>query len=182
MVFNYYCSIFASAFVKKIKTGDKSPLFFWTKMITAEQIKTLVTQKLEGTDCFLVDVHVRPGNRISVYLDKDQGGISIHDCVEVNRFIEKSLDREVEDFELEVSSPGMDQPLKLLRQFRKHIGRKVGVVLFDGRRIEGVLRNADETQLEVEELPAKKSKSTESLQHLLPHNQIKETKLVISFN
>jgi len=168
------------------QAGDeKVPCFFEQKfeygMIAAERIKELVEEKLQGTDCFLVDVQVRPGNRIAVFIDRDKGGIAINDCVEISRHLEKSLDRSVEDFELEVSSPGMSQPLKLLRQYRKHVGRKVTVLLRDGRRLEGRLDSADENGFMLEE--EKKKKSAEAPQrHALAYDQVKETTLVISFN
>jgi len=88
-------------------------------MITTEQIEKLVAEKLENKDVFLVDIRIRHGNRISVFLDSDTG-VNIKTCAELSRYIEFNLDRESEDFELEVSSAGLDQPLKLLRQYVKN--------------------------------------------------------------
>lgn len=156
-------------------------------MITSQRVTELVEQKLAGSDCFLVEVQVRPGNRIAVFIDKDQGGISIGDCVDMSRYLEEALDRDVEDFELEVSSPGMDHPLRNLRQYRKRIGRQVTVLLTDGRRVEGKLTDADAEKIRVEEttrqkIEGKKGKQTVVLNHEFPMAQVKETTLVISFN
>lgn len=157
-------------------------------MITSERVKELVEQKLEGSEYFLVDVQVKPGNRIAVFIDRDKGGISINDCVELSKFVENALNRDVEDFELEVSSPGMGQPLKLLRQYIKYRGRQVSVLLADGRRIEGRLAEANEDGILVEETTRPKSggqgKSKQAVVNStsIPFDQVKETKIVISFN
>ncbi|TND09608.1 MAG: hypothetical protein FD123_1199 [Bacteroidetes bacterium] len=156
-------------------------------MISVERVTEIVEQKLAGTDCFLVDIQVRPGNRIAVFVDKDKGGVSISDCVSMSRYLEQALDRDVEDFELEVSSPGMDQPLRNLRQYRKRIGREVSVLLLDGRRLSGKLLDADEKKITIEEqskqkIEGKKGRQLVVTRNEFPYEEVKETTLVITFN
>jgi ribosome maturation factor RimP len=154
-------------------------------MISDLHIRELAERALEGTDSFLVDVHVTPMNKIMVYLDR-KGGVNINQCVEVSRFIEKSLDRDVEDFELEVSSAGMDQPFRVLRQYQKNIGREVEVKLKDGKKLTGNLIKADEQgitlqQIKKERIEGRKAKQTVEENTDLTYADIKETKIVIKF-
>ncbi len=110
-------------------------------MITENQIRELVEEKIAGTPNYIVEVAIRPVNQISVFIDSDEK-VSIKDCVAVSKHIESKLDREIEDFELEVSSAGADQPLKLVRQYKKRIGRQVEVLKTDGQKITGKLIDA----------------------------------------
>ena len=93
-------------------------------MINAKKIQILAEEFLEGTSAFLVDVKVASGNVIKIALENDDS-TSITDCVELSRHIEGSFDREEEDFSLDVGSPGLDQPLKVLRQYLKIIGKQI---------------------------------------------------------
>ncbi|MBR6440789.1 MAG: ribosome assembly cofactor RimP, partial [Bacteroidales bacterium] len=112
-------------------------------MIEKIKILELVNNALDGSDKFLVSLKITPDNRIFVDIDGDNG-INVDDCIELSRAIESQLDRDEEDFELNVSSAGADQPLKLTRQYRKNIGRDVEVVYLDGEKVEGELTAADE--------------------------------------
>lgn len=154
-------------------------------MIDEKRIRELVEQKIEGTGNFIVDISVKPGNRISILLDNDNG-LAINDCVAVSRHVEQSLDRTAEDFDLEVSSPGLDQPLRILRQYRKFLGKEVQVLTSEGKKIVGQLISADEEGIEVEtrsreKVEGKKSKQLVVTSHRLPFSEVKETKIVISF-
>jgi ribosome maturation factor RimP len=101
----------------------------------------------------------------------------------LSRHIESNLDRETEDFELEVSSAGITHPLVLLRQYLKNIGRIVSVTYKDGKVVNGVLKSAGADSFVVTETKIiKKPKSTEEIDHEIFYNQIKETKIVIKFN
>ena len=95
-------------------------------------------------DLYLVDLKVTPSNLISVELETDRGSVDIDDCVALNNYLEAHLDREAEDYSLEVSSAGLGQPFKVLRQYRKHIGMDVEVSLRNGQRFDGVLKDATE--------------------------------------
>ena len=154
-------------------------------MITEDQIRKLVEQKVEGTDMFIVSVKVSSSNNIKVEVDADNG-LSIDKCVEVSRHIEGNLDREKEDFELSVTSPGADQPLRLPRQFKKHIGRNLKVLREEQGKVVGELIEAkDETftvmETRKERLEGKKKKVIVEEKHEFAYNQIKEAKVVISF-
>ncbi|MDH6353861.1 ribosome maturation factor RimP [Dysgonomonas sp. PH5-45] len=117
-------------------------------MIDKQQIIDITTQHLQNTAMFLVDVQVRPGNIIVVEIDSEDG-ISIEDCVLLNKNIESHFDREVEDFELEVGSAGITSPFKIVRQYQKNIGNEVEVLTKDGRKLSGVLKDCNEQQFVV---------------------------------
>jgi ribosome maturation factor RimP len=154
-------------------------------MITVDKIQKLAEEKIAESSNFIVDIAVKPGNNIYIMLDNDNG-LAISDCVEMSRFIESRLDRETEDFELHVSSPGLDKPFKTVRQYKKHIGKEVSVTTKDGKKLIGRLMKVSDEGIELEtktkELVAgKKGKQLIINNTNLTFNQIKETKLVISF-
>jgi ribosome maturation factor RimP len=154
-------------------------------LISKETITGIVEEKIAGTSLFIVEVIVRNNNTIIVYLDSDDK-VSIDDCTAVSRYIESKLDREVEDFELEVSSAGIDRPLKHIRQYRKHIGRRLTVLTKDGLKREATLLEVHETGIKIEEQVKqktewKKSKQIVTKENFYDFDQIKETKIAISF-
>ncbi len=114
-------------------------------MIDKLYVHEIVQDALMGSSKFLVNLKISVDNRIFVDIDGDDG-INIDDCIEISRLIESKLNRDEEDFELNVSSAGADSPLRLPRQYRRHVGRTLSVVLNDGRTFEGVLTDADDTQ------------------------------------
>lgn len=118
-------------------------------MIDATRVREIAETQMEGTDLFVVEVRVSPANEIVVTVDSDTQ-VGIDRCVELSRSIEGALDREQEDFELTVMSAGIGQPLKMLRQYRKLIGRPVEVILKDGGKIVGNLTDASESSIAVE--------------------------------
>jgi ribosome maturation factor RimP len=132
---------------------------------------------------FLVEVKIRPTNNIKVYLDGDKG-ISIERCVAYNRQLYKMIEGSglfpADDFSLELSSPGLDEPLKLLRQYHKNIGRKVEVLLKDGIRTDGVLKEVSDSGIVVEETRGK-NKKKETIEHNFSFETIKSTKIQIVF-
>lgn len=135
---------------------------------------------------FIVDISISATNVIHVELDKAEGYVSINECMSVSRNIEHNLDRESEDFELHVSSAGLDKPFRVLAQYTKNIGREVKVVTTDGKKMEGTLSAANEKEITLEtsrkeKIEGKKKKELIVEQHVFPMNQIKETKIVISF-
>ena len=164
--------------------GDaKSPILLILKMITKEKIQFLVEEVLSD-DQFIVDITVGLGNAISVSVDSD-AGISVGECVQISRHIENSLDRETEDFSLEVSSPGLSSPLKVLRQYLKNTGREVELVTKSGEKQKGILKSADSEGFELdivakEKVDGKMVETTKSLAYLF--DQIKTVKIIISFN
>ncbi len=154
-------------------------------MITASTIREIAESHLEGTPGFIVDVHVSEGNHIKVLLDHDVS-TSIEDCMALHRHIESSLDRDVEDFSLDVSSPGLDQPLKMHRQYVKNIGRSVQVKPVEGPKVEGELIRVDDDALtlkirEKRRIEGRKAKEWVEEEVVWPFTQIASTKVVISF-
>ena len=154
-------------------------------MISKEIIKSIVDPKLDEENVFLVDISVSPSNQIVVTVDGDKG-VTIDQCIAISRHIEGSLNRDEEDFELEVSSSGLGQPLKVLRQYTKNIGREVEVVLTNGSKLKGKMVASDNEgiSLEVEKkllLEGKKRKELVTETIPLKYSEIKTTKVVISF-
>lgn len=123
-------------------------------MIDAKTIRTMSEEFLEGTSGFVVDVKVASGNVIRIALDNDNG-TAIKDCMALSRHIEGSLDREVEDFSLDVGSPGLDSPLLVLRQYKKIIGKQVMVLPKVGKKVEGELMSIEEQDGEMSSLVLK---------------------------
>jgi len=130
---------------------------------------------------FLVEVRILPVNNIQLFIDGDQG-VNIDRCVALNRALYKQLEEDSlfagADFSLEVSSPGLDEPLKLLRQYQKNIGRNVEVILKDGVRKEGRLESATDQGIIVEE---KSGKKKEVIKHNFLFENIKTTKIQVVF-
>lgn len=126
--------------------------------ITVEHITKLVNEHIEDTDLFIGEIKVKPGNVIYVFLDGDNG-VTIEKCVEVSRYIEKNLDRTNEDFELNVSSYGIGQPLKYLRQYRNAIGKQLSVILNDGTKHVGKLLQVEESSIVIQKVATKKKDS-----------------------
>ena len=154
-------------------------------MITADKIKELVDTKIAEGSNFIVDISVKPGNKIVILLDNDKG-VSISDCVAMSRHVEFSLDRESEDFELNVMSPGLTEPFKTLRQYQKYIDKQVDVTTKENKKLSGKLLSVTDEGIILETKIKEKIKEKKSKQLIinninLTFNQIKETKVVISF-
>jgi ribosome maturation factor RimP len=122
--------------------GDSGPLFFnFDVVIDRKQIENIVTEALKESEIFLVDVLVSRTNMIQVFIDH-QNGVSLDDCVGMHRSIEEKLDREQDDFELQVSSPGLGQPIRVFPQYLKAVGEKLEITLEDGDIFKGILLEA----------------------------------------
>lgn len=154
-------------------------------MINKEYISRLANKCLLGSDRFVVGINISTDNKIRVFVDGDSG-VTIANCVEMSRHIEKNLDRDQEDFELHVSSAGVDYPFILLRQYTNGIDHKVSVIKKDGEKIRGILKKADKDGIELlEETKAKSKKNKKAIFGeviAIPMSDIKETKRVITFN
>lgn len=139
-------------------------------------------EKIAGTDLFITDITVTPGNKIQVSIDKMNGGIVISDCVQVSRHIEAHLDRNVEDYQLDVSSAGMEIPFKVKQQYLKNTGRKVEVITVEGQRYEGKLLSANEEGIELE-MHHRDKRTKKEITEVKPINytHIKQTKKIITF-
>ena len=115
--------------------GRKSPLFL--PMINKDKVIALVEERITelGNGLYIVDLTISSANSIHVEIDKISGGVTVTDCVSVSRNVEHNLDRDEQDFELHVSSAGLDKPLRHINQYIKNIGRRVEIATRDGRKL-----------------------------------------------
>jgi ribosome maturation factor RimP len=151
------------------------------------QIRTVEQKVLalisSDPETFLVDVRIRPGNNVKVYIDADQG-VSIDKLAQYNRTLYRQIDEgglfPNGDFSLEISSPGLDEPLKLYRQYLKNIGRYVEVLLKNGVKYEGKLVSATNEEIVIEQETTSK-KIKEVMPHTISYNDVKTTKIQIKF-
>ncbi len=163
---------------------DNSPLFLSFDM-EQENIITLINEALaENKNLFLVDLKIDANNKINVILDGDSG-ITLKECIRINRFIENNLDRETEDYSLEVSSPDISQPLTIKRQYNKNIG-KIIKVKTETNKFEGKLTNINQDTITLtwktrEPKPIGKGKITVEKTATIPFKEITETKVKILF-
>ena len=154
-------------------------------MIEKKTICQIVEEWLEGKEYFLVEATIGPDGKILVEIDHKEG-VWIEDCVELSRYIESRLNREEEDYELEVGSAGIGQPFKVLQQYINHVGCNVEVLTKDGRKFSGVLKEADEQHFvitiskKVKEEGAKRPKMVDEDLNFT-YEEIKSTKYLISF-
>ena len=154
-------------------------------MISKEKITQFVEEQISDTEYFIVDISISASNQIRVEIDGNKG-VNIKDCILISRHIEDQYDRDVVDFELTVSSAGMDQPFKILRQYERYLGREVETKKTDGSKIKGILISADKESVVLEiaekrKVEGKKKKELIIENITVPMDQVKETKVVISF-
>lgn len=128
---------------------------------------------------------MRPGNAIDVTMDGDNG-VNIEACMDIHRHILHEMDRDVEDYSLEVSSPDLSKPLLVQRQYVKNIGRNVAIKKTDKTKLIGTLLSATNDSVTIatevkEEVPGKKSKKLVEKEFEIPFSEIAETKIEISF-
>ena len=153
-------------------------------MIDKVKIAELVNEKLTD-DQFLVEVTVSLSNVIDIMVDSDTG-ISINQIVEISRFVESNLNREVEDFELSVFSAGLSEPFSLVRQYKKNTGTEIDVLLTSGQKLTGILIKADDHGIDLEVTTKEKSEGSKKKElvtrvHSLGYPEIKEAKKVLKF-
>lgn len=154
-------------------------------MIDKQQVIGIAEKWLSNKEgYFLVDVDVTPDNRIVVEIDQAEG-VWIDDCVELSRFIESELDRDVEDYELEVGSAGIGQPFKVLQQYINHIGQEVEVLPKSGAKLKGILESANENGFVLKTTQKQKvegSKRPKNVEVEMPfgYDDVKYVKYVIS--
>ena len=159
---------------------------FYTTMTFKEKVTNLLEEALqEKTSLFLVDLSISESYKITVTLDGDNG-VNLQDCIDVSRVIENNLDREDQDFSLEVASAGVSTPLKLVRQYKKNIGRTLKVKTAT-ETIEAKLEAASEECITLSwtaREPKKVGKGKETVEHKreIPYSEIKEAIVIIIFN
>ena len=154
-------------------------------MINPEHIKNLAAKHLQGTGIYVTSVRVASDNHINVFLDGDEG-VTIRDCVALSRALEGELDRDKDDFSLDVSSHGATTPLVTPRQYKRHLGREFEVKLLDGNKKEGRLAACDEEGIALEysvreNKPVGKGKITVEKREELKFAEIKEARIKLKF-
>jgi len=151
------------------------------------KVTELLNEALEANESlFLIDLLISEGNRIRVILDGDNG-VTVEDCIKVSRAIEHNLDREEEDFSLEVMSSGVSESLTMPRQYAKNIGRSLKVKVKEGADIEGEIINVDDDAVTLkwktrEPKPIGKGKVTVQKEAIIPYTDIVEAKVMVKFN
>ncbi len=160
--------------------GPKSPILLsYAKMIDKGKIEKSVKEFISGTDIFLVSVKVTSSNKITVLADRKEG-ITIDDCVALHRHIEKIFDRDSEDYELQVSSPGLEMPFLVIEQYLKNQGKKVNVITNDGIKYFGILKNVTKGGFDLETELKIKGKAKETKDIPFNFDQIKSTKILLT--
>lgn len=168
---------------KKVKRGDRGPLFYSNMDLDA---LTEVTRKAaEEQGLFVVDIKSRPGNVFSIFVDGDDF-VTMKELGKLNRAIDSAFDRDQEDYSLEVSSPGALEPLVQRRQFPKHVGEPMQLELKDGHKLKGSLELVDEESVELkwkERVPKEigKGKRTVEIRRTIPFEEIQTAKRTVNF-
>ena len=165
----------------------KGTVAFPSSFIMTQDTQIQAVEKLIGPllydDIFMVSIKIKPTNNFKIYLDAD-GGLGIEKCIKINRALYKIMEEmgmyPEGDFSLEVSSPGLDEPLKLLRQYKKNIGRDVEVTMNDDVKKEGKLTAVTEQSITIEYTEGKGKKSIMKTEEL-PFDAVKQTKIQIKF-
>ena len=150
-------------------------------MLLKEEIKKYASEKALEINGFVVDVNISTNNIITIFFDKNNG-VLVDDCLVISKYINEKFDKDIEDYELTVCSPGLTNPLKVKQQYIKNIGKEVSVKTNDGKRKTGILKKF-ETDLVLEVLKKKKgSRKDYVLEDIaIPFEEIKETKLKTNF-
>jgi len=156
-------------------------------MMKISDISDAIGGEIVARGCFIVDISVSKDNDIVLTIESENGKIELDDCVSLSRFFESKFDREVEDYSLTVSSAGLDQPFKVLKQFQKAVGTKVEVMLKGGKKMVALLEAADEESVTLkysakEAVEGKKKK--EIVEHVDRYtmDQVNSVKPFIEFN
>lgn len=161
------------------------PLFIQNMTFKDKVQELLEAALIERSHLFLINLSINEANKISIVLDGDQG-VSLQDCIEVSRAVEADLDREAQDFSLEVASAGLSSSLQLVRQYKKNIGRNLKVTTITSEVIEAKLTAADEEKITLEwqaREPKKigKGKETVDKTAVVTYQNIKEAIVIVSF-
>lgn len=170
-----------------MEEGTRVPSFvkITSSMISKDIVYQIVENFIANTDYFLVDLKITQDNCISVEIDSFEG-VTIDFCADLNKHIESEIDREIEDYELEVGSAGLTEPFKVLKQYEKNIGNDVETLTKSGKKITGVLTEVNENnfvlEIEKSEKPeGAKRKVIVSETLTFPYEDIKTTKYIIRF-
>lgn len=177
------------AVVKRIEGSWRFPYFIpkTEQMVQKDTVIQLVEEWMENTSFFLVDVKINPENEIFIEFESESDDITIDECVDLSKFVESRLDREKEDFALEVGSAGLGQPFKVLKQYEIHLEDEVEVVTKSGLKFSGILKSVDQDGFQLTVLRkvklenSKKTMKMEMDEHYL-HADVKSVKYLIRFS
>ncbi|MDR2292521.1 MAG: ribosome assembly cofactor RimP [Prevotellaceae bacterium] len=155
-------------------------------MINIAKIKETVEHKIAGSDMFIVDIGISADNKINIVVDSDSGGVNIGDCAAISRAVEEALNRDDDDFELEVASAGLSSPLKMLRQYQKNINKDIDIVFKNGKKLTAKLicATVDNVVVEYEEkmiVENKKHKQKITKNETIMLADVKSVKAVVLF-
>ncbi len=157
-------------------------------MISKEKVKELIDERISelGSALYVVELSISSNNVIKVEMDKVDGSVSVEECVSISRNIEHNLNRDIEDFELMVSSAGLDKPLRHLNQYKKYLGKKIKVKPLSSSEIEGTLFEVRDDGIKLvrtqkKKVEGKKKKVMVEEEFVFNFNEIKETKVIVSF-
>ena len=155
--------------------------------MNVSEILDAIGSEIVARGCFLVDVTVSKDNDIVLTIESENGKIELEDCVSLSRFFETKFDREVEDYSLTVSSAGLDQPFKVLKQFQKAVGTKVEVQIKGGKKMIATLTAADEESITLkysqkEAVEGKKKKELVEHEDRFTMDQVNAVRPFIEFN
>jgi|WetSurMetagenome_2_1015567.scaffolds.fasta_scaffold45215_3 ribosome maturation factor RimP len=161
--------------------GQKSPILFQNEnMIDKELLKQHIAGHISETGIFLVDVKLSSTGRITVLIDRHEG-VTIEDCISLSRWISGKLGEEAGDYELNVSSPGLDMPFLVIEQYRKNEGRLVEVEDHEGVRQKGLLDCVTDGGFELLVEKKQKGKAPETVVSHYNYDEVNSVKVVISF-
>lgn len=162
--------------------GTRVPYFIiiHQNMIDKVKVENIVKEFVTGTELFLVAVKVSSTGKITILADTKQG-ITVGECVSIARFIESKMNRDEEDYELQVSSPGLEMPFMVKEQYLKNEGRKVEITDIEGDKFSGLLKNVTDGGFEIEAEVKVKGKTKEIKDISFNYDQVKSAKEVVSF-
>jgi ribosome maturation factor RimP len=153
-------------------------------MVAKEKVEKLVKERLDD-EMFIVEIKVSSNNEIHVFVDS-LSGMTIQQCINISRNVEHNLDRDEDDFSLQVSSPGLTKGFKVLQQYQKYTGKQVEVLTNEDLELEGLLKQSDEDGIVLEtqnreKVEGHKKKQLVVKEYNLKYDEIKSAKAVISF-
>lgn len=155
-------------------------------MIQKERLASLIEKYLADNSLFLVDITISPDNDIEITIESLDSDVNLDNCTDINKIIIDAVDRDIEDYSLTVTSAGLDQPFKVLLQYKKYLGKEVIILKKDGTKLTGILTEAAEEYIDIEyskmvAVEGKKRKEKRETRERLPLSEIKTTKPLINF-
>ena len=169
--------------------GQRAPLFcaVSSNKMNVSEIIDAIGSEIVARNCYIVDVTISKDNDVEVTIESEEGTVELDDCVAISRYFESKFDREKEDYSLTVTSAGLDQPFKVLKQYQKAVGKKVEVMLKGGKKMVATLTAADEAGITLS-YTAKEAVEGKKKKELVEHNdtytmdQVNSVRPHIEFN